>query len=213
MKLLLAISFLCFTNMIWAHVNQNNDVQVWVAADFQKKISPKSSFDVSNEYRFGDNLTELYFIYLQGIYSYQFHECLKIEPGYRQIWRKILNGKDWGLIYEPLCNFTIQRSGKWDIRQRISYQFTEKAPNRWLYRARIRWLGRGSFYGHQLNPYISNEIFVFSRGGLAQDRLLLGIMPQLYRWLNGDFYYMFRYFKDFGWDHHHIFGIKLTAKF
>ena len=195
----------------WATINQNNDVQLWISGDFRKTLSNQCSLDLTNEYRFGNDMSELFFIFLQGLFSYKFNPYVKIEPGYRQIWVK---PDHWSLIYEPFAHFIFQNPGKWDVRNRIAYLIPELTKNVWLYRARIRLFGRWKVKGHELNPYLSNEFFVLSRGGFAQDRIIVGIFPKLYRHISGDFYYMLRLFKvSEGWRPNHVFGTRVDFKF
>lgn len=209
MKRIILYLFISYASVAISEVNQNNDVQLWLVGDFQKKLSKRVILDITNEYRFGDNMSELYLSYLQGIFSFQWNPWLKTEPGYRQLWVKPPLQNSFRLIYEPLMNFTFSKPNRWDVRQRISYLIAESAQNQWLYRARIRLLSTLS----PIYPYVSNEFFILTKKGLVQNRIQIGIHPKLYQFLSSDLFYIFRLAKESKWNNHHIFGFKFIIKF
>ncbi len=207
MKLLSRI-LLFFSIPLWGTVNQNNDVQLWVTEALHKKINPTCTFHLYNEWRFGDDISKLYFFYLQGIFSVKVNDWLHAGPGYRQIWN--LRGDQWRLAYEPFGEVLIKKqkgSFEFQFRNRVSYIVREKDTNFWLYRGRLRWVTAWKVNERIYQPYLSNEIFLHSQDGFSQDRIVAGVLVPLIGSILGDFYYMLRFqVGNDHWTHQHIFG-------
>lgn len=196
----------------WGFVNQNNDVQLWIAESVNKSVSPKCTLYLSNEWRIGDDVSKLYFFYLQGAVEFKPYSFFYLVPGYRQIWDLRLD--IWRLSFEPFLDVIFQKNEFFQFRNRISYIVREAIFNVWQYRARFRFRGNWEVGNKIYYPYISNEIFIRSRSGFDQNRLLAGLLVPLFGRLDGDFYYMIRFLKsNFHWTHQHIFGTSLNMKF
>lgn len=186
---------------IWCRVNQNNDLQLWVTESLSRPVHPRCSFSLANEWRFGNNISQLYFIYLQGIAGIKVSKQIDLGPGYRQAWR--LFDAKWRLTYEPLLDLIFHQRNVFQFRNRISYLAHERAKNVWQYRARIRLSSEN--WAHNL--FIANEVFIDSHFGFTQNRTFAGVNIPLFAMINADLSYMLRFLKsERGWTHQHIFG-------
>jgi hypothetical protein len=196
-------------------LNQNNDVQVWVTESVHKKFSPALLFELTNEWRVGDNVSKLYFFYLEGMLQIKAARWLDVGPGYRQIWN--IAGNQWKLTYFPYWEFdfhkTNGRAGFYN-RNRFVYVMPEGGQNYWEYRGRIRWMTTYEIKHRLCRPYISNEVFVNTSASFSQDRLMAGLIVPLTHSLNGDFYFMVRFLKsNHHWTHQNVFGTWMNLIF
>ena len=213
MRLIHLILFIALP--LWSYVNQNGDAQLWIGEDVHKKITPLCTLKLSNEWRFGEDMSTLYFFYLQGLCSIDVNPSCEITPGYRQILQ--LRGSNWDLTSEPLINVTFakkKRFGQFQFRNRISYLFRENEPDAWLYRARFRWAGTWELSSMQLEPYVSNEFFFFAHQGFSQDRISAGIVIPFFSCFRTDLYYMIRLLEtNEKWIYQQILGTWLNLHF
>lgn len=211
-RIFLRCSLLLFCIPAWGYINQNNDVQLWIAESVSKNISPTCSLALSNEWRIGDDISKLYFFYLQGTAEFKPSRYCYLVPGYRQIWD--LREAIWRLAFEPFLQVTFRTNELFQFRNRISYIVREATFNVWQYRARFLLSGDWQVGTRTCKPYISNEIFVRSRFGFDQNRLIAGILVPLFGRFEGDFYYMLRFLKSNDhWTHQHVIGTWLSIKF
>lgn len=214
-KALFCFYFLVSSISLSGFINQNNDIQLWITEELYKNISSCSFLSLANEWRIGNNVSQLYFFYLQGILGYKIHPQADLGLGYRQIWH-LLDDR-WRLIYEPFVECLLYKTVKkhtFDFRNRIAYRMRESQENIWQYRGRVRWIESWEIAHRTFQPYLSNEIFVESSGGFNQDRLGMGIIYPFLDRLRGTFYFMLRFQKfDHEWRHHNVFGFWLTLQF
>jgi hypothetical protein len=207
--------FLFSSVTLWGMVNQNNDVQLWLTEAVHKEISPSWAVHLSNEWRIGDDVSKLYFFYLQGMATYKISRGAELGPGYRQIWQ--LRGIDWKLTSEPFVDLLLSKEKgnlELSLRNRFSYLFREAATDLFQYRGRVRATSSWKIGDRILQIYLSNEIFVRAREGFSQDRLMIGSIIPLFKHLNGDFYYMLRFLeRNDHWTHQHVIGTWVNFNF
>lgn len=67
---------------------QVNDAGAWLSLNFEKKITSSLSFNLSEELRFNENLTELGTFFSDAGISYKIKDFLKISGNYRFINKK-----------------------------------------------------------------------------------------------------------------------------
>jgi len=197
---------------LYAYINQNNDVQIWVEEYMDAKITSDLSIDIKNQWRFGNNASELYHIYLQGLLGYGLTDEAFIASGYRQTWRRSSTAP-WSLEYEPIAECIFRRIHGWaglDVRNRISYIIREVGENSWHWRGRVRWMMREG----PCRPYLSNELFMNLQTGFDQDRIMFGVLIPFIEHVRGDLYYMLRFLNGAEYvTHQHIFGLGLDLQF
>jgi len=203
---------LLFSLPLCAYINQNNDVQLWTSAYYEQKLSDRVFLELANQYRIGNDMSELYFTYLQGIVSFKPTEGVLVAPGYRQTWQRTAT-QPWSLSYEPFVETILRKErggARIELRNRVIYFMREVGANSWLWRGRLRWMRLEG----RVRSYVSNEVFIDSRTGVEQDRIALGMFVPFIRHLRGDFYYMLRFRKqDNHWAHQHIVGLGLDLNF
>lgn len=198
-----------FFSSLWGYVEKNNDVQLWVTEVLDVPLTSRVNFALSNEWRIGHDISELYYFYLQGVPYFSFNEHVKLGPGYRQIWH-LREDNRWRLEEQPLFDLIFQTSKgnlEFQLRNRFDYTFREADIDFFEYRARARILSQWEAWGCPFSTYLSNEIFVRNIDGFSQDRILVGMVIPLFKHLSGDFYGMLRYqISNNHWIHQYIFG-------
>lgn len=214
-KTLCHLCFLLYSITLWGNINQNNDVQFWLTELVHKDFSSCFFIDIANEWRFGNDVSQLYFFYVQGMLGFIINENILLGIGHRQIWH-LLEMK-WKKIFEPQTDLIFKKKChkyEFELRNRISYLLRQSQEDLWQYRGRVRmnyyWRIKNQVY----SPFISNEIFLQSKHGLTQDRLGIGINTPFFDFLKGDIYYILRFLKqDHLWTHQHVFGLWLYFYF
>jgi hypothetical protein len=198
-----------------ASVNQNNDFQLWVTEEVNKQFSSVATVRISNEWRFGDDASKLYYFDVQGVATFRLNDWSDFAPGYKQIWT--LRESEWFLNYEPLINYSVRlKKGvfEWELRNRISYLFREQQKDVWLYRGRLRWVTNWVVGETNLKPYFSNEVFIQEQDAFFQDRIILGLVFPITNMFDADFYGMIRFLKNQDrWTHQNIFGTWFNFRF
>lgn len=204
--------FLVLGAAAWGQVNKNNDVQLWIGEELTKKASSYCNAIFTNEWRIGNDITQLYHVYLQGLLDFKLHECFSMGPAYRQNWIRF--DSKWREVYEPFFETFFSKGRFFQFRNRISYLMIESAPNFWQYRTRIQFMGTWKFRSKALYPYVSGEFFVRSQMGLSQMRFTAGMSIPFMENFRGSFYYLLRYLNsDPHWTHQHILGTWLRLNF
>lgn len=200
--------FLLLLSPLWGFVDQNNDVQIWVTESSVLGPSERLQFHLTNEWRFGDDVSKWFFTYLEGILKLQCTDRIDLGPGYRQIWR--LQQDKRRLSFEPMLNVIFHHKEVFQLRNRLSYIINEKDRNIWQYRFRVRL--RADYWTY--NPFFSNEIFIRSYDGFYKNRTQVGLNIPLWNRASSDLYYMLQFREDAKiWTHQHIFGCWLHMRF
>lgn len=200
--------FLLFVCPLWGVVNQNNDVQIWVTEGAVFGTGERYQLHLANEWRFGNDVSQWFHTYLEGIFKIQCTDRIDIGPGYRQTWR--LQQDKWRLAFEPMFNLFFHHKEVFQLRNRLSYIINQKDQNIWQYRFRVRL--KADYWTY--NPYFSNEIFVISHDGFSENRTQVGVDVPLWNRTRSDVYYMLRFKDDNNvWTHQHIFGVWLHMRF
>lgn len=205
--------FFCFT--ISAQVNQNNDVQFWSYNSFKRKLKHNCSLRFDNEFRLGNDLSEVYYTYVQLFFEYRPSKFWKIAPGYRQEWIRS-STNPWQSRYIPTLDmFFMVPTDRVIIsdRNRVQYQ-VRKEPNQWVYRNKLKFS-----FPIQTNPlevrlFFDNEIFIRQRHGFDQNRTAVGVSFLITDSFHLAPYYLLRFLKrNNRWNHQHVIGFRMNCNF
>lgn len=195
-----------------SYINQNNDIQLWVRELVEVKVAKNVYVDISNQYRIGNHISQLYFIYLEGMLGYQLTNEVLFSSGYRQVWDRSAVTQ-WRLVYLPFAELILRRgkgAARWELRNRVSYLLREFGEDSWQWRGRLRWV----MLEGGIRPYFSNELFIDSIKGFDQDRIIFGTLIPIIERCRGDFYYLLRFLNEVEHvTHQHIFGAEIHLNF
>ena len=207
----LFLVFLLSTIFVSARFNKNGDFQIWETHTLEKTITDSFGIRIDNELRIGDDISRVFYLYVQGFLVYRPYNWLILSPGYRQEWLR----KDGALKPQYVPQFDtyfIYVSDKIVItnRNRLGYLFRYKEFNSIFYRGRLRFsfpLRKESLF---MQPYIDNEIFIIQGRGFNQNRSSIGVLFKVTDHFDPRFYYMVRLDKENGsWKQINIIGLHL----
>ncbi len=199
-------------NFVNARFNKNGDFQVWEIQTLEKTITDNFGIRIDNELRIGDDVSRVFYLYVQGFLVYRPYDWLILSPGYRQEWLR----KDGALKpqYAPQFDTYFIYIGDKVVftnRNRFGYLFRYKEFNSVFYRSRVRLsfpLEKKSLF---MQPYVDNEIFIVQGRGFNQNRSSIGVLFRVTDQFDPRLFYMVRLDKkeDGSWKHINIVGLHL----
>lgn len=163
------------------------------------------------EGRWGNNASELYFVYIQGQAVYT-TKWLEIAPGYRQAFVRLAQDT----IHVPLVDITLFFPGtwQWEDRNRFFYQIPEEAPSHFIYRNRLRLTSPEISRFLKLKLFVDDEIFYHEGRGVSQNRTSVGMLATQTSYLKMRLYYMYRLLKQEPiWTYQNVMAIHLLFNF
>lgn len=193
----------------------------WKIIDVKKDYLDTVEAKVETEFRWGDNVGELY--YYHGDFGISFNKLFEkwfsFGLNYRQVYE--LKDSDWVVEHRPYINGTIKINlGEWELsnRSRFEYRDTE-TYNAWRYRNLTALIFPWKFTSWNIRPYVADEIFYdFHVDELNRNRLYAGFKIGkifLLECLKGDIYLLWQSKKkpDWGDEDYYISGTKLRVHF
>jgi len=169
---------ICFWGLIIHHLKaeeRSTGIQeVWQEAYLYSDIGKRFTFGVLMNNLYSSNWGN-YDWFVEGGIKYKINKWLKVEGLYRQEYYKI--GSVWTYENRPMLRLSGSKSfGIWKVRnrQRFEMRFFEYGPSRFRYRTDLKVSPQWNFTSWDLNPYISEEVFI-SKGTMSRVRSYLGI--------------------------------------
>ncbi|MFQ5870283.1 MAG: DUF2490 domain-containing protein [Candidatus Zixiibacteriota bacterium] len=194
----------------------DGDWQYWNREGVEGSITDDLKAKMEVEFRFGDNMGELYYQHSELALSHRCTGWLTFTVNYRQIYEK--KGEVWKQENRPHLNAILRWSWSGfglEDRSRLEYRVREgkddalRCRNRLALKLPLNW---GNF---NVQPYIADEIFLdFEKGELNRNRLYLGANGNLGKGLKAETYYLWQTSKsEDRWGDYNIIGTKLKAAF
>ncbi len=216
LKFLVAGLFLIFTSYVYAF--DDGDFQVWNTDVEEFKINKDSKIAFEQEFRWGNNAGEFYYQHYDVGFFYNLKEYLNIGGGYRQIY-DLVKGK-FLPCEEPYLTLTLSSAFKGfnlEDRSRMEYNEFDYKVDFWRYRNKFTLKLPWKFTRIEIQPYISDEIFIVFDGlpsDLNQNRFSSGLSMKLTKNLKAEIYYMLQSSKgSIKWADVNVLGAKLKALF
>jgi len=207
--------------MLLASVNaygyQDGDFQIWhtEVQDISLKQGVRLAFD--EEFRYGDNASELYYQHYDVGLAYDFNKYLTTSISYRQIYEgengKFLPEYQPRLSITPKCElygFKIEDRNLFELKL-----YDDRRADLVEYRNRLLVKAPWKFTPLNIQPYVSDEVFVYLNSvWLRRNRFAAGVTIDLVKNVKGDIYYMLQSTKKSGrWTEANILGLKLKVAF
>ena len=196
----------------------NGDFQFWNSDSVEVKITDPLKAKIEQEFRFGDDMSELYYLHTDGGLYLKVTDGLTFAANYRQVYEK--KGKDkWEREYRPHLNATVSWEWfdfKFSDRNRLEYRMYDVKDDKWRYRNKLTAKFPWKWTALEIQPYMSDEIFVdFYGKRLTRNRVYGGLEMKLLKHLKTDLFYMWQTSKDepgkwTGWN---VLGLKIKAVF
>jgi hypothetical protein len=203
----------CFESYAYDH----GDFQIWNTESEDIKIGKGTKFTMEQEYRFGENATELFYQHYDWGFAWAFDKALEIALGYRYVLDKYKH--KWREGDEPYTNIT----AKIDIwkfafedRNRIEYRHFRYKDDFIRYRNKFALKYPFELKKIKIVPYVSDEIFIASNAtGFNENRFSSGVEFSLTKYVKADVNYTFRSMRGVGdkWSAANILGTKLKVSF
>lgn len=216
-RVLIAIAVLTLMAGGTAYAYTDGDTQIWNTNAQDVKIGKATKFTAEEEYRYGEEVSELFYQHYDWGFTWAFDKRLEISAGYRLILEKAK--RKWMESDEPYAILTWKQDlwkFKFEDRNRIEYRHFRFAPDSIRYRNRFALKYPFEFKSIKISPYTSDEIFIASNGrGFHQNRFQPGIEIELNKYLRLDVSYMLQSIKGAGdkWYNANILWLKNKISF
>ncbi|MBM3248555.1 MAG: DUF2490 domain-containing protein [Candidatus Omnitrophica bacterium] len=195
----------------------DGDFQVWNTDTEELKINKDLKLALEEEFRWGDNANEFYYQHYDVGFTYSLEKWLNTGGGYRHVY-ELKKGK-FKLENEPYLTATLLwdlEGLKFEDRSRLEYRHFDYQDDSWRYRNKITAKLPCKFTKMDIQPYLSDEIFISFNGisEMNQNRFSSGFAMNLTKNLKAEIYYMLQTTKSSGhWLDANILGTKLKFTF
>lgn len=200
-----------------AYAYENGDFQIW-NTDYQDITVKKDvRLAMEQEFRFGENATELYYQHYDWGVTFGFDKMLDLNFSYRLVLDKYKH--KWREEDQPNFNATLKFDlwkFKFDDRNRLEYRHYRFRDDSVRYRNKFGVKLPLDFMKMKVSPYASDEIFITSdSAGFNENRFSSGIEFGLTKYVKADIYYMFKSnkIKDHKWNSANVLGTKIRISF
>jgi len=214
MSLLIIGLFLILTANVYAY--KDNDFQFWNTESEEFKINKDAKIVFEEEFRWGGSAKEFYYQHYDVGFFYNLEKYLNVGGGYRHVLSKT-RGK-FLVENEPYITATLLwdiAGFKFDDRSRLEYNHYDYKDDTGRYRNKISIKAPWKFTKFQIQPYLSDEIFILIDDGqrLNQNRFSAGLGMTFTKNLKGEIYYMLQSSKTNKWTEINVLGTKLKLSF
>jgi hypothetical protein len=215
LKILVLSLGLITANSVYAY--DDGDFQVWHTDAQEIKMNQEWKLAFEEEFRWGDNAADFYYHHYDAVFIYGINKYLDVGAGYRRIFSKA-KGK-FRAEDEPYISATLSgglAGFKFDDRSRLEYQYFDYQDDSWRYRNKLVVKLPWKFTQLEIQPFISDEIFLRfdDSTNLNQNRLASGLGLTLARNIKAEVYYMLVSTKSAGkWTDVNVLGTKLKILF
>ena len=212
---IIAVSLVVFlTVKLYAY--DDGDFQVWNTDTEEFKINKDAKIAFEEEFRWGGSAKEFYYQHYDVGFFYNLQKYLNIGGGYRHVLSKS-KGK-FLVENEPYITATLLwdiAGFKFDDRSRLEYNHFDYKDDTWRYRNKLIVKLPWKFTKFEIQPYLSDEIFVLFDDSqrLNTNRLTCGLAMTLTKNLKAEIYYMLQSSKSRKWTEINILGTKLKLLF
>lgn len=200
-----------------AYAYDDHDFQVWNTDTEEVKVGKDLKVALEEEIRFGNNADDFYYHHYDAGIFYNLSKYLNVGAGYRHIFSKS-KGK-FKAESEPYMTATLsgEYAGfKFDDRSRLEYQHFGYQTDLWRYRNKFTLKFPWKFTKLEIQPYVSDEIFI-RLGGMKvmnQNRFSSGFGLNLVKNVKVEIYYMLVSSKGVGrWTDTNVLGTKIKISF
>lgn len=184
---------LLLTAKVYAY--SDGDFQIWNTDIEEITLKNNLKLVFEQEFRWGNDASEYYYQHYEGGLAYALNKNWTIGGGYKQIYQRSAVNKPWLAEEDPFLFFTYSgeiKGFKFDDRNRFECQHFSYQADNGRYRNRLSIKAPWKFTKLEIQPYVSDEIFIMISGGqgLNQNRLSGGFGFSLAKNVRCEVYYM-----------------------
>jgi len=206
---------LMLTAKVYAY--DDHDFQVWNTDVEEFKINKDAKIALEEEFRWGDNASEFYYHHYDIGFFYNLKKFLNVGGGYRRIYE--LKKGEFKVEDEPYVTTTLLwdlKGFKFEDRNRLEYRYFDCQNDSWRYRNKITVKLPRRFTKMEVQPYLSDEIFIGFNGSsqFNQNRFSSGLSMNITKDIKAEIYYMLQSSKGSDvWVDTNVLGTKLKIAF
>ncbi len=216
-RIAVVVTVLALLAAVDAHAYEDGDFQIWHTEGQEIAVTKGWKIPVEEEFRYGGDAGELYYQHYDIGISYDVNKNLNVGAYYRQIYEGE-KGK-FKPEFRPHIDVTPKTElygFKIENRNRLDYRlYDDNREDILQYRTRLLIRSPWKFTPLNIQPYVSDEVFVWLNGAvLRRNRLDAGISLEFMKNVKGDIYYRLQGTKKSGrWTDYNILGLKLKVAF
>jgi len=214
-KIFLIVALVLVTSEI-IYAYDDGDFQIWNTEIQEKKINENTKVTLEEEFRWGDDVSELYYQHYDLGFHYNLEEYLVIGGGYRHIYElkkgKFKEENEPYLIASLLWNL---KKAKIEDRSRLEYRHFDYQVDAWRYRNKFTVKLPFKFTSLEIQPYLADEIFLdFQNKAFSRNRFYSGTMMSLTKNFKAEIYYLLQSSRSSNnWIGANVLGTKLKLLF
>jgi len=208
---LLAITFI-FASTGFAF--DDGDVQFWNTDVIAGSLTDTIKVDAEQEYRWGDDISDFYYIHSQLQIHFKINDWLSVAPAYRQVFEE--KSGEWTNEYRPLLNATVKcKHNGWELknRSRIEFRNKENSEDKIRFRHKVTLKLPVEWTEYSIRPFVADEIFVEEDDGLNRNRAYVGLGAKLTDTIGSTVYYVWQSSDKGDWVDVHAIGLKFKLSF
>lgn len=199
-----------------AQAYDDGDFQVWNTDSEELIINQDAKIVSEEEFRWGGSAKEFYYQHYDLGFFYNLQKYLNVGGGYRHVLSKS-KGK-FLIENEPYITATLLwelKGFKFDDRSRLEYNHFDYKEDTWRYRNKISIKAPWKFTKFEIQPYLSDEIFILFDGNpeLNMNRFSAGLGMSITKNLKAEIYYMLQSSKSVQWNDANVLGTKFKLSF
>jgi len=197
----------------------DGDFQVWNTDVEEVQLKKDLKLVLEQEFRWGNNAREFFYQHYDAGLAYVLNKAWTMGTGYRQIYSRSGPSKPWQAESDPYLFITYfgELAGfKFDDRSRFEYQYYSFKADTGRYRNKLMIKAPWKFTKLEIQPFVSEEIFVMLGGnqGLNQNRLSGGFGFSFAKNVKAEVYYMLLSSKSNDiWKDSNVLGTKVKVNF
>ena len=156
-----------------AYAYKDGDFQVWNTDTEEFKINNDTKMAFEQEFRWGGSAKDFYYQHYDLGVFYNLQKYLNVGAGYRHVLSKSNN--KFLVENEPYITATLlwDISGfKFDDRSRLEYNHFDYKDDTWTYRNKFTVKSPWKLTKLEIQPYVSDEIFILFVCGMFLTTLL-----------------------------------------
>jgi hypothetical protein len=197
----------------------DGDFQTWLSVSAKTQLNEKSTLLLSQEFRSGDDSSELYDVETFLAVSYKVSDAFKVSYGHLHI--ELKSGDDWNSVDVPTLDFIftqpVAEGWKLEERVRIEYNIVQNGDDYDRYRFRFKLKSPWKWTSMGINPYVAVEPFYYNKDGYSgwnRLRIYVGATMKVTDNVSGHVFYL-RQRDDKGdwWRDYNILGASLGFSF